>query len=223
VISQFLTPFPLHSFGDNFGEQMINVTYIGDTLVATKVTGDENVPRGKVSFTCDLAPKNDSTALQPLRLSLSQSSSSSSTTKLPRYAGHGQVAKKGFVDHKFVDGQLVMFERHFSFVWIPTRHHVLFRRPSPEQTMTQMRDILSQEDEVENMRLHLERCYDMDMTESLARQQSDVSNEPFRRIATTKDLEALEAKLKDVQGNQIFKFWNAFKWTTAKHIDGEMG
>jgi Cyclin D1 binding domain len=32
------------------GYELINVTYVGDTLVATKVTGDKNVPRGEVSF-----------------------------------------------------------------------------------------------------------------------------------------------------------------------------
>jgi hypothetical protein len=31
------------------GYELINVTYAGDTLVATKVTGDRNVPRGEVS------------------------------------------------------------------------------------------------------------------------------------------------------------------------------
>ena len=36
---------------------MINVIYSGDTLVAHKVTGDANVPRGEVSFTADLSPR----------------------------------------------------------------------------------------------------------------------------------------------------------------------
>jgi Cyclin D1 binding domain len=35
------------------GYELINVTYVGDTLVATKVTGDKNVPRGEVSFAPD--------------------------------------------------------------------------------------------------------------------------------------------------------------------------
>jgi hypothetical protein len=32
------------------GYELINITYSGDTLVATKVTGDRNVPRGEVCF-----------------------------------------------------------------------------------------------------------------------------------------------------------------------------
>lgn len=30
------------------GYELINITYVGDTLVASKVTGDKNVPRGEV-------------------------------------------------------------------------------------------------------------------------------------------------------------------------------
>jgi hypothetical protein len=37
------------------GYELINVTYAGDTLVATKVTGDRNVPRGEVSSECGVA------------------------------------------------------------------------------------------------------------------------------------------------------------------------
>jgi hypothetical protein len=35
---------------------MINVTYSGDHLIAYKVTGDQNIPRGHISFTADLSP-----------------------------------------------------------------------------------------------------------------------------------------------------------------------
>eukprot|EP00527_Entomoneis_sp_CCMP2396_P009407 CAMPEP_0198138552 /NCGR_PEP_ID=MMETSP1443-20131203/1937_1 /TAXON_ID=186043 /ORGANISM="Entomoneis sp., Strain CCMP2396" /LENGTH=407 /DNA_ID=CAMNT_0043800357 /DNA_START=168 /DNA_END=1391 /DNA_ORIENTATION=+ len=42
-------------FGDH-GFEIINCTYHGDTLIATKVTGDRNVPKGEVSFQVDLSP-----------------------------------------------------------------------------------------------------------------------------------------------------------------------
>lgn len=57
---------------------MINVTYVGDHLIAYKVTGDHNIPRGEVTFTADLSPTdstgstNDSngpSALDPIVLS----------------------------------------------------------------------------------------------------------------------------------------------------------
>ena len=35
---------------------MVNITYVGDTLIARKVTGDENVPAGEISFQADLSP-----------------------------------------------------------------------------------------------------------------------------------------------------------------------
>ena len=35
---------------------MINVTYVGDLLIAYKVTGDKNVPRGEITFQADLSP-----------------------------------------------------------------------------------------------------------------------------------------------------------------------
>ncbi|KAL7566674.1 hypothetical protein ACA910_017739 [Epithemia clementina (nom. ined.)] len=42
-------------YGDH-GFELVNCTYRGDTLVATKVTGDHNVPKGEVSFQVDLSP-----------------------------------------------------------------------------------------------------------------------------------------------------------------------
>lgn len=201
---------------------------MGDTLLASKVTGDDNVPRGQVSFTADLTPRNDSSALEPLKLSLDQSSPTA--TKLPRYAGRGQVAKRGFVDHKFIDGQLVMFDRHFSFVWVPIRHHVLFRRPTPEQTLSMLRDHIAKEDELENTRLHLSRCFEMDMTDSLARQASlDIEDsyyrqEPLRRISMMADLKSLEERLKTSEkASQPFRsnFWDALNLSKF-FVDGIM-
>jgi hypothetical protein len=56
----------------NHGYEMINVTYVGDIMVAYKVTGDKNVPRGEITFQADLSPmtrsvQNDN-ALQPITL-----------------------------------------------------------------------------------------------------------------------------------------------------------
>jgi hypothetical protein len=172
---------------------MINVTYSGDNLVATKVTGDKNVPRGAISFTANLSPLNQSSAdLAPIELS-EESANKWGMKKVSRFAGQGQIAKEGFSDSKFVDGQLIMFENNFSFVWLPTRHHVFFGRPSPEVTIRMLRDTISRQDELENMRSHLEQCMDMDMTTCIARSFSD-SKEPFRRILRESDLQEMEQK-----------------------------
>jgi len=200
----FLVPF---SYGGK-GEQLINVTYAGDTLIATKATGDRNVPRGEVSFKANLVPNNDS-ALEPLKVSFE---SSGAATELPRYPGEGQIAKAGFVENKYVKGQLVMFEKHFSFVWIPSRHHVLFRRPTAYQTVSLLRDIISKEDELQNMREHVARCFDMDMTTSIARYHAEQGQEPFCRIAKEKDLKALDQTLEPKENGDSFHFWQVHKW-----------
>ena len=67
--------YPQYSRYGDHGYEMINITYSGETLIATKVTGDRNVPKGEVTFTVDLAP-------QILSSYASSSSSSSSSSSL---------------------------------------------------------------------------------------------------------------------------------------------
>jgi hypothetical protein len=154
-------------------------------LVATKTTGDTNVPRGQVSFTADLSPSRHN-----------------NETTVTRYQGQGQVAQHGFVQHKFVNGHLLLQEhsiytsdtdsyKGFSFVWYAERQHkVVFQRPTPQQTLNLLRDTLSREDELENMRTHLTRCLDLDATDALARQHAGkLDDEPFRRIRRLDELE----------------------------------
>lgn len=224
----------LYSYGA-YGLQLINVTYDGDTLVATKATGDVNVPRGQVSFKCNLAPAqrapNATTSqLEPLKLSVlsSKRKAGSSTASLPRFPGQGQVAKAGFTNNKFVEGQLLLLDEHFSFVWIPTRHTVLYRRPTPEQTVSLLRNIYSKQDELENMREHLTRCLDMDRTDSLASYHvNGPLLEPFRRISSQKDLEEWE-KRQQCGGDKTdsfllkpWKFMKVRKW--KQYIDNVLG
>jgi hypothetical protein len=189
-------------------KEIVNVTYVGDTL-ATKATGDVNV-RGKFSFslTC-LLQRNDT---RPLKLSFDKSSLAVSTAKLPRFAGKGQIAKPGFIDNSYVDGQLILFGSHFSFVWLPSKQHILFRRPTPEQTIELLRDVISQEDEMENTLEHLARCYDM-VWSSLAQQHTEEEAEPFRRIALKQDLDALEQeRLPTLEPKSPFNFWQVGQW-----------
>jgi Cyclin D1 binding domain len=213
-----------NSYGESCGDVLINVTYVGDTMLAAKVTGEENVPRGELTFTVDLTPRNDS--LDPLKLRVGPTSEA--TTRLPRYYGRGQVAKRGFADHKFVEGQLVMFERHFSFVWVPIRHHVLFRRPTPEQTLTLLRDQLAKEDELENVREYLRRCFQMDMTDALASQASlnredyFYGQDPLRRISTVAELEGMDRQLMGIEKESWFQrnpFWHAINFLTDGLLD----
>ncbi len=168
-------------------------------MIATKVTGDANVPRGKTSFTVNVQPCN-STALPPVKLV-----SDHRTGEFRRFPGRGQVSRKGFRDHRYVEGQMILFENRFSFVWIPTKHHVLFHRPSPEMTLKLLRDTISKEDEVENMREHVARCFDMDLSTAIARQQDPMTqDEPLRRITTQEELEQVEERMKEGGHKNIF-------------------
>ena len=187
------------SYGDTKGLQVINITYSGDELIATKVTGDANVPRGETSFTVNVQPCN-STALPPVKLISDHRSG-----EFRRFPGKGQVSRKGFKHHRFVEGQMILFENRFSFVWIPTKHHVLFHRPTPEMTLKLLRNTISKEDEIENMRDHLTRCFDMDLSTAIARHQDPLTNdEPLRRITTQEELEQVEERLKQSDHKNIF-------------------
>jgi Cyclin D1 binding domain len=117
---------------------MINVTYAGDTLIAYKVTGDKNVPRGEITFQADLTPNavrklrngdyigkmskatsdRSQKHLEPIMLT-EKAASKWGTRQLPRYRGFGQVAEPGFINHKWMDGQLIIIgEEYFSFAWV---------------------------------------------------------------------------------------------------------
>jgi hypothetical protein len=146
----------LNSYG-NQGFEMVNITYVGDTLIARKVTGDENVPAGEISFQADLSPsnptlssfskENDNNNKNNIRQPLSNIILSEEATKkwntneLARYPGLGQVAEKGFKHNQWMDGQFVFInEDYFSFAWMPLNHQILFGRPSYDLTVKMLMD-----------------------------------------------------------------------------------
>jgi hypothetical protein len=133
-----------------YGEQgfeMINVTYVGDTLTAYKVTGDRNVPKGQASFTVDLSPNSEqysSTSqkdkiLEPIELATDAAEQWGSKF-LQRFSGNGHVASEGFANSQWIDGQLILVGEYFSFAWLPIGHQVFFGRPSPELTLKLLRE-----------------------------------------------------------------------------------
>jgi hypothetical protein len=216
----------LHSYGAH-GYQLINVTYHGDTLIGKKVTGDVNVPRGEASFTANLSVQNGTNALPPIQMSLGSGAGagSRSSSHIPktieRFPGQGQISRRGFKDPRNVEGQLLLLDEHsFSFLWVPTKHHIHFSRPSPETTLRLLRDVLSKEDEVENMRSHVARCFEMDLSMCIARQHTENTFEPFRRIPTLRDLETMEALCKNEKtlpsssssASPMDIFWQLKKW-----------
>jgi hypothetical protein len=61
---------------------MINVTYVGDQLIAYKVTGDKNVPRGEITFQADLNPLHQNNGIGNVPYSTSSTNSSSTAENL---------------------------------------------------------------------------------------------------------------------------------------------
>jgi len=114
------------------GYEMVNITYVGeheDVLVATKTTGDQNVPRGEVSFTCNLSPRlqfqSTSLSLEPIELN-ARAARQWGKRYLPRHSGKGQVAAEGYRNAQWMDGQLILVGRFFAFAWLPIGHQVFF-------------------------------------------------------------------------------------------------
>lgn len=138
-------------YGHN-GYEMINVTYQGDLLIAYKVTGDKNVPRGEITFQADLNPlrrnnfsnndpSNTGEKLQPINLT-EKAAKKWGTTQLPRHKGLGKVAEPGFQNHQWMEGQLIIIgEEYFSFAWVPIEQQIFFGRPSPELALKMLREI----------------------------------------------------------------------------------
>jgi len=150
------------------GYEMINVTYVEDTIIAYKVTGDKNVPKGEVTFTVDLSPNALIEAgLEPIELA-EDASTQWGTKHLPRFPGKGQVAAEGFVNSQWIEGQLIIVGDYFSFAWVPLGHQIFFGRPSPELTLKMLRESQMKElqagpgelKDVAKMRAFAVRCWD---------------------------------------------------------------
>jgi hypothetical protein len=164
----------------------------------------------EITFTASLTPGKGS-VLPPFQFA----SKHQGSDEYQRFPGRGQVSRKGFKDNRFVEGQMIMFEEKFSFVWVPTKHHVLFSRPSPETTLRLLRDTISKEDEIENMREHIACCFEMDMTTCLARQQDPTNFEPLQRIPLQEDLDKAEQTIKQKKERSLL--WQLNQW--RRYID----
>ena len=145
------------------GYQMINITYVGDTLIATKMTGDKNVPKGEVTFVANLSPgksgSKKSEKLEPVALS-DNAAKKWGTTKLNRFHGKGQIASENFTDAQWVEGQLIMVGDYFSFAWVPIGFQIFFGRPSLELTIKMLKESRHRNDGLDDMRQAIARCYD---------------------------------------------------------------
>lgn len=149
-------------YGDQ-GYELINVTYSGDVLVAHKITGTKNVPKGEATFEVNLSPAamyaSGEPPLEPIELGESAANQWGSKY-LQRFAGRGQVAAEGYLDSQWVDGQLILVNEYFSFAWLPIGHQVFFGRPTAELILKLMKDDNNSNVAESSARSHLERCWE---------------------------------------------------------------
>jgi hypothetical protein len=158
-------------YGESF--QLINITYEGDVLIASKVTGDQHVPKGQVTFTVDLSPSSNQKPLDPIELSSPDAVEQWGSRYLQRHSGLGQVAGPGFVNQQWLPGQLILVNRYFSFAWLPTGHQVFFGRPSAELVLKLLRENDRGAADIQYLRRCLEET-------ALLDDEMEVSNGIFR-------------------------------------------
>lgn len=150
------------------GFEMINVTYTGankDILIAYKVTGKKNVPKGEVTFQVDLSDSSKvaNDKLAPIELS-DKAARQWGSRFLHRFAGRGQVSAEGYRNSQWMEGHLILVNEYFSFAWLPIGHQVFFGRPSAELTLKLMKESQYNNSD-DRVRQFLTKC--LEETESL--------------------------------------------------------
>jgi len=115
------------------GKETVRVHYEGSTLIAVKIIGDANVPKGEITFTADLSPAGllgpiggdaVSHPAEKIRMVLE-----GHLENVVAIQGRGQVAKAGFQSPTFIDGQLLLFEEGvLGFIFLPMASMIVFER-----------------------------------------------------------------------------------------------
>lgn len=234
VLTKTFTSFMKHlssSFGAE-GSQLVNVTYSGDTLIATKITGECHVPKGEVVFKADLFPLGDDDVkdnkLEPIPLNES-AASKWNIKKLERYIGEGRITSDDAQNIESVDGQLIMFEGYFSFLFLPSKNHIFFSRPSPQLIVHLMKEVIYVEDELQNMKDHLQRCFLKDIDKEFVaprrkiKDPYDAYSEILKQDVNNDEEEDISNKLNSWVPSSLkkdsakFSFWSFHKW--KRYID----
>lgn len=177
-----------------------------------------------MAFEADLGPKTllkEGGQLSSIQVS-GAASSKWGMEKLDRFSGKGQMVYEEGASMKFVDGQLITFESYFSFLWVPSRRHIFFSRPSSEMVMQEMRDTISEDDELQNTREHLSRCFDKSIDTAFIRPTVQERPDPFRRIQRQEDLVTASEETEVVMNHAVtslintdkYSFWDLHKWKT---------
>jgi len=150
VLRRFLPQYQLAGLWKgnypNHGDELVRLQYQGDTLIATKVTGDEHVPAGEVTFRAELTQPSDggdeddsaaasfgSSDLGAVGVRVEVLSLSPDGGHEPReveqYKGEGRIAARGFRHPHYVPGQLFLMDDDVvGFLWLAIGTFVVFSR-----------------------------------------------------------------------------------------------
>jgi len=151
VIRRFLPQYQLAGLWKgnypNHGDETVRLHYDGDQLCAVKITGDQHVPAGEITFRADLTTAHDSqadwTAARSVAgedavgvrvevLSLS-SDGAQEPREVEQFAGEGRIAARGFRHPHYVPGQLFLMDDDvIGFLWLPIGTFVVFSRVPEE-------------------------------------------------------------------------------------------
>lgn len=152
---------------------MINITYVGDTLLATTISIFGKLPKGELIFKADLSYMN---ALQPIALG-KEVAEKLGREKLTLYPGKVQSYQSSTV--RWVNGNFFMCrENVFGFLLPATNQHILFRRPKAKQIFQLIQYGIIKEKQLKQEYAYLERCYNLTYTQC----QVDGSGITFRQL-----------------------------------------
>lgn len=152
VLRRFLPQYQLAGLWKgnypNHGDELVRLHYDSDVLYATKLTGDEHVPSGEVTFRADLATPFDvaewssggssgcgeeAVGVRVEVLSIS-SSGKHEPRQVEQFRGEGRIAARGFRYPHYVPGQLFLMDDDvIGFLWLPIGTFVVFSRVPEEQ------------------------------------------------------------------------------------------
>ena len=147
--SKFLPQFNLEGlWRGNYGPhgyETIEIAYEGDKLVATKVTGDANVPAGQITFTCDVSEAGllETVGVEPKPFPAEKIRGvlEDNVDGALSFEGQGMVAAPGFQRAMYVPGQLLMFPQQgvFGFLWLPLAKMIMFEYVGPKNSLSETR------------------------------------------------------------------------------------
>jgi hypothetical protein len=153
VLRRFLPQYQLAGLWKgnypNHGDELVRLHYDRDQLIATKVTGDEHVPAGEVTFRADLTDLSDGSMDEETTFSTGPGANvgvrvevmslspdgSHEPRDVEQFRGEGRIAAHGFRHPHFVPGQLFLMDDDVvGFLWLAIGTFVVFSRvPEDEE------------------------------------------------------------------------------------------